>query len=127
MSVKPRLPYSSRDKFSGRYPSLNDGQLSVRVDPIQRDVDEEISGLHEKVHRLKHVAQVIESETKFQNELLNQLESTMLKAQAGLRSTMKRLNRSIIQNGSNHVMHVILFLFLCVFFIIIWSKFFRSR
>lgn len=130
MSVKSRLPYSSRDKLSGRYPNqINDQQqVSVRVDPIeQRDLDDEISGLHEKVHRLKHVAQEIETEARFQNELLNQLENTMLKAQAGLKSTMKRMNRKIIQNGSNHLVHVLLFVFLCVLFIVVWTKFFRSR
>ncbi|MCD9639765.1 hypothetical protein HAX54_024486 [Datura stramonium] len=43
------------------------------------------------------VAQEIESEAKYQNDFINQLQMTLIKAQAGVKNNMRRLNRSIIQ------------------------------
>eukprot|EP00249_Psilotum_nudum_P009031 c21664_g1_i3 orf=441-803(+) len=116
--------YRSRHGLSNRAPLQND-QLQVRVDPIQEDVDEAIVGLHTKVKELKHVAQAIETETKYQNELLSQLEGTVMRGQAALKNTMRRLNQSIIQQGSNHVLHVVLFSLFCFFLVYLWSKFFK--
>ncbi|CAM6100024.1 unnamed protein product [Calypogeia fissa] len=129
MSTKSSMPISSRDRLRGKYGGrIIDQQVSVRVDPLIQhdDNDEMISQLHEKVHRLKNIAQEIESETQFQNKLLNQLESRMHTVQDKLSGTMKRLNRSIAQKGSKHMTHVMLFVFLCVAFIIVWTKLFRS-
>lgn len=116
--------YRSRQGLNNRLPIQND-QLQVRVDPLQEDLDEEIAGLHSKVKGLMGVAQAIETETKYHNELLTQLESTVMRAQAGLKNTMRRLNRSLIQQGSNHLLHVILFALLCFFLVYLWSKLFR--
>ncbi|KAI5066322.1 hypothetical protein GOP47_0018946 [Adiantum capillus-veneris] len=116
--------YRYRQGLNNRLPTTND-QLQVRVDPLQGDLDEEIALLHSKVKNLKGVAEAIETESKYQNELLNQLESAVTKAQAGLKNTMKRLNRSIIQQGSNHLLHVILFALLCFFLVYLWKKLFR--
>jgi hypothetical protein len=66
--------YSSVGQRTRTYPP-ND-QVQLRVDPIHGDLDEEVHGLHGKVVQLKQLAQHIESETKFQNELLNQLVSS---------------------------------------------------
>ena len=52
-------------------------------------------------------------------------ESTVMKAQAGLKNTMKRMNRSIVRQGSNHLAQVILFALLCFFLVHLWSKLFR--
>ncbi|XP_042417810.1 bet1-like protein At4g14600 isoform X1 [Zingiber officinale] len=68
------------------------------------------------------VAQEIESEAKFQNDFITQLQMTLTKAQAGVKNNMRRMNKSIIQNGSNHVFHVILFALLCFFIVYFWSK-----
>ncbi|KAL2634001.1 hypothetical protein R1flu_005480 [Riccia fluitans] len=92
---------------------------------IYGDIDEEIGVLHSKVGQLKNIAQVIETETKYQNELLNQLEEAVAKAQAGVKSAMKKMSRSVIQNGSNHVVHTVLFGILFFTFIYLWAKFFR--
>ena len=46
----------------------------MRVDPIHGDVNDTISDLHHKVLGLKNVAQGIESEAKFQNDFLSQLD-----------------------------------------------------
>ncbi|XP_077224592.1 target SNARE coiled-coil domain protein isoform X2 [Tasmannia lanceolata] len=86
------------------------------------DLDEEITGLHKKIKQLKNVAQEIESESKFQNDFITQLQMTVIKAQAGVKNNMRRLNKSIIQQGSNHVFHVILFALLCFFVVYFWSK-----
>eukprot|EP01018_Ginkgo_biloba_P014007 Gb_00465 [translate_table: standard] len=116
--------YRSRDGLSSRSAAVTD-QLQLRVDPIHGDLDEEITSLHHKINQLKYVAQEIGSEAKFQNEFLSQLQMTMIKAQAGVKNNMKRLNRKIIQYGSNHVMHVVLFALLCFFVVYLWSKFSR--
>lgn len=49
-------------------------------------------------------------------------QMTLTKAQAGVKNNMRRMNKSIIQNGSNHVFHVILFALFCFFIVYFWSK-----
>lgn len=71
------------------------------------------------------VAQEINSEAKFQNDFLNQLQMTLAKAQAGVKNNMRRLNKSIIQQGSNHVLHVVLFALFCFMVVYLLSKFSR--
>ncbi|KAL7245571.1 hypothetical protein ACSBR2_000827 [Camellia fascicularis] len=50
---------------------------------------------------------------------------TLIKAQAGVKNNMRRLNKSIIQHGSNHVIHVVLFALICFSVVYFWSKFSR--
>lgn len=103
----------------------NSDEIQLRIDPIHADFDEEVTGLCKQVRQLRDVAREIESEAKFQNDFLNQLQMTMIKAQAGVKNNMRRLNKSIIREGSNHVMHVVLFALLCFFVVYLWSKFSR--
>nr|ABK22127.1 unknown [Picea sitchensis] len=117
-------PFRSRDGLSSRSAAPAE-QLQLRVDPIYGDLDDEITGLHHKVSQLKYVAQEIGSEAKFQNDFLSQLQMTMIKAQAGVKNNMKRLNRKIIQNGSNQVIYVVLFALVCFFLVYLCSKFSR--
>ncbi|CAA3021329.1 bet1 At4g14600 [Olea europaea subsp. europaea] len=120
-------PYRSREGLSTR--SVGGGgnpdEIQLRIDPMHADFDEEVTGLRKQVRLLKNVAQDIESEAKFQNDFLNQLQMTLIKAQAGVKNNMRRLNKSIIREGSNHVMHVVLFALLCFFVVYLWSKFSR--
>lgn len=53
-------------------------------------------------------------------------QMTMIKAQAGVKNNLRRLNKSIIQSGSNHIIHVILFALVCFFVVYLWSKMFRK-
>ncbi|XP_011101295.1 bet1-like protein At4g14600 [Sesamum indicum] len=120
-------PYRSRDGLStrpGAYGGSSD-EIQLRIDPMHADFDEEVSGLRKQVRKLRDVAQEIETEAKFQNDFLNQLQMTMIKAQAGVKNNMRRLNKSIIREGSSHVMHVVLFALLLFFFVYFWSKFSR--
>ncbi|KAG8388553.1 hypothetical protein BUALT_Bualt02G0137400 [Buddleja alternifolia] len=120
-------PYRSREGLStrpGAY-SNNSDEIQLRIDPMHADFDEEVTGLRNQVRKLRDVAQEIETEAKFQNEFLNQLQMTLIKAQAGVKNNMRRLNKSIIREGSSHVMHVILFALLLFFVIYLWSKFSR--
>ncbi|KAG9445449.1 hypothetical protein H6P81_016789 [Aristolochia fimbriata] len=114
-------PLRSREGISSRPAAVSD-EIQLRIDPIHSDLDDEITGLHQKIRQLKGVAQEIEVEAKFQNEFLNQLQMTLIKAQSAVKNNMRRLNKSIIQRGSNHVMHVILFALLCFFAVYFWSK-----
>lgn len=52
-------------------------------------------------------------------------QMTLIKAQAGVKNNMRRLNKSIIQQGSNHVAYVILFALMCFFVVYLLSKFSR--
>ncbi|KAH0683765.1 hypothetical protein KY290_022403 [Solanum tuberosum] len=97
--------YRSRDGLSTRQVGGAD-EIQLRIDPMHGDLDDEITGLRKQVKQLRNVAQEIESEAKYQNDFINQLQMTLIKAQAGVKNNMRRLNRSIIQEGSNHVMHV---------------------
>ncbi|XP_009609314.1 bet1-like protein At4g14600 isoform X1 [Nicotiana tabacum] len=116
--------HRSRDGLSTRQVGGSD-EIQVRIDPMHGDLDNEITGLRKQVKQLRNVAQEIKSEAKYQNDFINQLQMTLIKAQAGVKNNMRRLNRSIIQEGSNHVMHVILFALFCFFVIYLLSKFSR--
>ncbi|KAL3835230.1 hypothetical protein ACJIZ3_009966 [Penstemon smallii] len=118
-------PYRSSDGLSTR-PSAyggNPDEIQLRIEP---DFDEEVTGLRNHVRRLRNVAQEIESEAKFQNDFLNQLQMTVIKAQAGVKNNMRRLSKSIVWEGSNHVMHVVLFVLLLFFVVYFLSKFSRK-
>ncbi|XP_066391118.1 bet1-like protein At4g14600 [Miscanthus floridulus] len=105
--------------------AANSEEIQLRIDPVHGDLDEEIDGLHSRVRMLKGVAQEINSEAKFQNDFLHELQMTLAKAQAGVKNNMRRLNKSIIQQGSNHVLHVVLFALFCFFIVYLLSKFSR--
>ncbi|KAG6390871.1 hypothetical protein SASPL_148616 [Salvia splendens] len=112
-------PYRSREGLSTRSAAFgsNSDEIQVRIEP---DFEDEVTGLRKQVRRLRDVAQDIETEAKFQNDFLNQLQMTLIKAQAGVKNNMRRLNKSIVWEGSSHVMHVVLFalvLFFVVYFI----------
>ncbi|XP_071716748.1 bet1-like protein At4g14600 [Rutidosis leptorrhynchoides] len=117
-------PYRSREGLSTRQGTGSD-EIQLRIDPMHADLDDEISGLRKQVRQLKNVASEIESEAKFQNEFINQLQMTLIKAQAGVKNNMRKLNKSIIQSGSSHVLHVVLFALFCLFLVYVWSKFSR--
>ncbi|XP_075480561.1 bet1-like protein At4g14600 [Primulina tabacum] len=120
-------PYRSREGLSTRPAAYggNSDEIQLRIDPMHGDFDDEVTGLRKQVRRLRDVAQEIETEAKFQNDFLNQLQMALLKAQAGVKNNMRRLNKSIIREGSSHIMHVILFALLCFFIVYLWSKFSR--
>ncbi|EFJ21363.1 hypothetical protein SELMODRAFT_102360, partial [Selaginella moellendorffii] len=99
--------------------------VQLRIDPVHGDLDDHVQDLHQRVVLLKNVAKEIEQETKYQNDLLNQLEETMAKAGAGLKNSMNRLSRAMAQHSSNHVLHVVMFALVCFFFVYLWSRFSR--
>ncbi|GJY31613.1 bet1-like protein [Tanacetum coccineum] len=88
-------PYRSREGLSTR-PNTNSDEIQLRIDPVHGDLDYEISGLRNQVRHLKNVASEIESEAKNQNEFINQLQMTLIKAQAGVKNNARKLNKSII-------------------------------
>ncbi|KAL7597466.1 hypothetical protein Lser_V15G31004 [Lactuca serriola] len=114
--------YRSREGLSTRSVTNSD-EIQLRIDPVHADLDDQIGGLYKQVRQLKNVATEIELEAKNQNEFINQLQMTLIKAQAGVKNNMRKLNKSIIQSGANHVLHVVLFALFCVFLVYMWSKF----
>ncbi|KAJ4963250.1 hypothetical protein NE237_023189 [Protea cynaroides] len=118
-------PYRSRGGLSTRPVSSNSNEVQVQIDPMHADLDEEIYGLHRKVKQLKNVAQEIESEAKYHNDFISQLQMTLIKAQAGVKNNMRRLNMSIVQQGANNVLHVVLFALFIFFVVYLLAKIFR--
>ncbi|CAI9291691.1 unnamed protein product [Lactuca saligna] len=93
--------YRSREGLSTR-PVTNSDEIQLRIDPVHADLDDHIGGLYKQVRQLKNVATEIELEAKNQNEFINQLQMTLIKAQAEVKNNMRKLNKSIIQSGANH-------------------------
>ncbi|KAI4314400.1 hypothetical protein L6164_027313 [Bauhinia variegata] len=91
-------PYRSSEGLSAR-PLGNSDEILLRIDPAHADLDEGISSLHSQVRRLKSVAQKIEEETKIQNDLIADLQTIMSEAVVGVRSGMRRLNKTITQQS----------------------------
>ncbi|CAH8299025.1 unnamed protein product [Eruca vesicaria subsp. sativa] len=118
------LPYRSRDGLSTRSGTGSE-EIQLRIDPMHSDLDDEISGLHGQVKQLKNIAQEIGSEAKFQRDFLDELQLTLIRAQAGVKNNIRKLNLSIIQSGNNHIMHVVLFALFCFFILYMWSKMFK--
>ncbi|XP_065847830.1 bet1-like protein At4g14600 [Euphorbia lathyris] len=114
-------PFRSREGLSTRSAAGSD-EIQLRIDPMQTDFDDEISGLRSQVRQLRNVAQDIGSEAKFQKDFLDQLQMTMIRAQAGVKNNIRKLNKSIIKNGGNHVVHVVIFALICFFLVYLWSK-----
>ncbi|KAI3970223.1 hypothetical protein MKW92_052710 [Papaver armeniacum] len=105
---------------SGHNNSLD--EIQIRIDPMNADLDEQVSGLRSKISQLKNVAQEIGSEAKYQSDLISQLQMAVIKGQAGVKNNMKWIDKRTVQNGLNHVFHVMIFsasfFFLVVYF---WS------
>ncbi|XP_024314429.1 bet1-like protein At1g29060 isoform X1 [Brachypodium distachyon] len=78
------------------------------------------------VHAVIPVANEIKSEAKLQSDFISQLQMTLTKAQAGVKNNMGKINKKIIQNGSNHLVHVVLFALGCFFLVYVVSKFSRT-
>ncbi|KAG8073770.1 hypothetical protein GUJ93_ZPchr0006g42448 [Zizania palustris] len=85
--------------------SSSSSEISLQIDPITADLDDHILGLRGQVRKLRGVAQEIQTEAKYQNDFISQLQMTLTKAQAGVKNNMRRINKKIIQNGSNHLFH----------------------
>ncbi|KAJ7965772.1 Bet1-like protein family [Quillaja saponaria] len=111
-------PYRSREGLSTRQVASSD-EIQLHIDP---DFDDEITGLRGQVRKLRNVAEDIGTEVKFQKKFLDQLQMTVMKAQAGVKNNMRRLNKSIVQSGTSHIVHVIVFALLCFFVVYLWSK-----
>ncbi|KAK1588037.1 hypothetical protein Q3G72_019307 [Acer saccharum] len=65
---------------------------------MNADMDDEITGLRNHVRQLRNVAQEIHSEATFQKDFLDQLQMTLIKAQAGVKNNMRRLNKNIVKH-----------------------------
>nr|CAB3496845.1 unnamed protein product [Digitaria exilis] len=79
----------------------------------------------DKSASLEESLKISNQRAKYQNDFISQLQMTLTKAQAGVKNNMRRMNKSIIQNGSNHLVHVVLFALGCFFLVYLVSKFSR--
>ncbi|KAI3886873.1 hypothetical protein MKX03_037183, partial [Papaver bracteatum] len=51
----------------------NPDEIQLRIDPMNADLDEEVSSLRSKISLLKNISQEIGNEAKYQNDLISQL------------------------------------------------------
>ncbi|CAN0877305.1 Bet1-like protein At4g14600 [Linum grandiflorum] len=114
-------PFRSRDGLSTRQAATSD-EIQLRIDPMSADFDDEITGLRSQVKQLRNVAQDIGTEANFQKDFLDQLQMTVIKAQASVKNNIRNLNKSMVKSGSNHIVHVVLFALFCFFMVYMWSK-----
>ncbi|CAI0422040.1 unnamed protein product [Linum tenue] len=119
-------PYRSSEGLSAR-PVLTGSadEVQLRIDPVHADLDDEILSLQSQVSQLKNVAQEIESEAKYQNDLVSDLQRLMSNAEAGVKNGMKKLNRTVAQHKSNHILQVIVFGLMCFAVVYLWTKVWR--
>ncbi|WJX68363.1 hypothetical protein P8452_52737 [Trifolium repens] len=115
----------SRERLSTRTAAASSDEIQLRIDPVG-DFDHEITGLFGQVKRLRNVAEEIGTEVKSQKDFLEELQMTMAKAQAGVKNNLRRLNKSIVRNGANHIVHVICFALICFLIVYLWSKMSRK-
>jgi len=59
----------------------------------------------------------------FSYDVMQQM--TLIQVQASVKNNMRRLNRRMVQSGSSHILHVVLFALFCLFLVYFWSKFSR--
>ncbi|XP_057425236.1 bet1-like protein At4g14600 [Lotus japonicus] len=117
-------PFRSREGLSTRAGAASD-EIQLRIDPVG-DMDDEITGLRGQVRKLRNVAEEIGTEVKSHRDFLEVMQMTMIKAQAGVKNNLRRLNKSIVQNGSNHIVHVVVFALICFSIVYFWSKISRK-
>ncbi|OWM80967.1 hypothetical protein CDL15_Pgr006998 [Punica granatum] len=94
--------YTFREGLSTR-PVGGSDEIQLQIDPMHGDLDDEIGGLRNQVRQLR-------------NQMI------MIKAEAGVKNNVRRLNKSIVQYGSRNVMHVIAFALLVFFIVYMLSK-----
>eukprot|EP00898_Chlorokybus_atmophyticus_P008596 jgi/Chlat1/8738/Chrsp9S08566 len=114
--------------MSWKRPAAHRGQLydaesiQVMVDPMERDLDDDIAHLAGQVSALKQVTREIETETKHQKQFIEELEATMAKAQLLLKGAVKKVNRAFTQGSSNHMLFLMLFALACFALVYIMTK-----
>ncbi|KAJ4840218.1 hypothetical protein Tsubulata_007499 [Turnera subulata] len=121
--------YRSRDGLSARA-TATPHEVQLRIDPIlyADHLDHQISSLHAQVSLLKYVTWPKKSRWKaaIQNDIISDLKSLMASAQEGMKNGMRRLNRTMAQQRSNHVYQVVTFGLVCFLMVYLWSKLFRT-
>jgi t-SNARE complex subunit (syntaxin) len=113
---------SSRQSLNSRSHQGAD-HLQVRIDPgNQYDFDAEVEDLTAGVKKLKNISMAIQDEVQVQNQLLESLSEAMERAQVALKRNMKRLDKAFRQAQGRHMIYLILFCFLIVWFVYFMRK-----
>lgn len=65
----------------------------------ERDIEAELDGVADRVARLRRVVGAIDEEAKAHSCLVEDLEDVMRKAQAALKETLRKMNRTYASGG----------------------------
>ncbi|ORX56495.1 hypothetical protein BCR36DRAFT_580798 [Piromyces finnis] len=119
---QPRNPYlSDRDAL---FDGFRTNTSTPSSDPylIERQNDEQVANLSEKMKTLKEVSLLIGEEMKRQNEFLDDMDDEMHSTRSLLGTTMNKLG-VMMQTQSGSVMWIlIIFIFLVLIFVYFYIK-----
>ena len=88
---------SSRAALFGGLAQRSGAQQQLQVE--ESDIEEQLDGLHDRVSRLRRVVGAIDDEAKAQSTMVAELEGAMLRTQAALRETLRKMNRVYASGG----------------------------
>jgi hypothetical protein len=94
---------SSRVSGSGRGALFGTSAALAQRHVEERDIEAELDGLGDRVSRLRRVVGAIDEETRAHTSLVAELEGTMLRAQAALKETLRKMNRTYNAGGGGCV------------------------
>ncbi|CAI0422041.1 unnamed protein product [Linum tenue] len=100
-------------------------EVQLRIDPVHADLDDEILSLQSQVSQLKNVSFSTSLFLQFSLFCLMQQQRLMSNAEAGVKNGMKKLNRTVAQHKSNHILQVIVFGLMCFAVVYLWTKVWR--
>jgi hypothetical protein len=92
---------SSRAALFGGLAQRSGAQQQLQVE--ESDIEEQLDGLHDRVSRLRRVVGAIDDEAKAQSTMVAELEGAMLRTQAALRETLRKMNRVYASGGGGCV------------------------
>mmetsp|Transcript_43670 Transcript_43670/g.120893 ORF Transcript_43670/g.120893 Transcript_43670/m.120893 type:complete len:164 (-) Transcript_43670:22-513(-) len=124
--MQNRFEVDQRAALLGRYggaASKDTGaSTSATKEMIERQNDEQIGDLHDKVSRLKDITRGIGKQARDSNTLLDGMSLDMDKASNLLRGTLNHLKVMVQQGNGKHMCYMVLFVFALFFMMYLLNK-----
>jgi|UniRef100_A0A7S4GIY5 blocked-early-in-transport protein 1 len=114
--MNPRSNLFGGNGSRGRQSRGHDEQTEEQ---LERENEDELENLRDKVATIKSIALDIQDEVKSHNRLLDKMGDQFSTATASLKGTMGRLNAMMAHGGSKHMCFLALFVFM-VFIALYW-------
>ncbi|ORX43584.1 hypothetical protein BCR32DRAFT_266812 [Anaeromyces robustus] len=119
----PRNPYfSDRDALFDGYRTKSNNNASDDPYLLEKQNDEQVASLSEKMKTLKEVSLLIGEEVRSQNSFLNDMEDDMNSTKSLLGNTMNKLGVMMQTQGGSVMWILIIFIFLVLIFVYFYIK-----